>query len=187
MSKFIQRLAFACALAAGCLIVIVVALTVINTAGFMANAATRVFGQNVPGLPGYEDAVSLLIGCAALFMLPYCQLSRGHVSVDLFTSWMSPRLQGWLLRLTDLAMALCAGFLAYMLTRGMLIYKQDQALSPVLGWPIWPFMLPGVFALALWAAIALFMAFHPALAIGEEEAEPDGDSHIAVAKANERV
>ena len=31
--------------------------------------------------------------------------------------------------------------------------------SPVLGWPEWPFYLPGIVSLALWALVALSQIF----------------------------
>jgi TRAP-type C4-dicarboxylate transport system permease small subunit len=32
--------------------------------------------------------------------------------------------------------------------------RDDQAISRVLGWPEWPFYLPGLVSLALWALVA---------------------------------
>jgi hypothetical protein len=37
---------------------------------------------------------------------------------------------------------------------GLLETRADGALSRVLGWPEWPFYLPGIASLLLWAAIA---------------------------------
>lgn len=176
----LRRLAEALALAAGLLIACVVTLTMINVAGFSANVAVRPFGGSVPGLPGYEDAVRLFIGTAALLMLPYCQLARGHVSVDLIANALSPRALERLTRATDAAMAILAAFLAVMLTSGALTYRADGVVSPVLGWPVWPFMLPGVGALAAWSLIAAVMAADPSVAIGDarragtEGAHPSG-------------
>ena len=161
MPQTLQQVTLYCAYISAMFITGVVLITVLNAAGFIANSAARFTGGNVPGLPGYEDAVSLLIGNAALLMLPYCQLARGHVSVDLFTDWMSTSLLSGLTRLTDFMMSICAAFLSVMLAKGMITYLSDGALTPVLGWPIWPFLVPGIFATALWALVALLMAVWP--------------------------
>jgi hypothetical protein len=41
---------------------------------------------------------------------------------------------------------------------GMTETRADQAVSRVLGWPEWPFYLPGLVSLALWAVVAAMEA-----------------------------
>ena len=62
-------------------------------------------------------------------------------------------------------MAVMALFLAYWMVLGLLETRADGALSRVLGWPEWPFYLPGIASLLLWAAIAAYQVF---------AGEPDG-------------
>ncbi|MEM6974150.1 MAG: TRAP transporter small permease [Pseudomonadota bacterium] len=167
MLRLLRSLCRWCALLGGALFGVVVLVTVVNVGGFMLNAAARPFDRTVPGLPGYEDAVSMLVGLSALLMLPWCQLQRGHVSVDLFTSLLSARARRLMTQVTDAIMGFLAAFLTVMMARGMLGYRADGVRTPVLEWPIWPFMAPGVLALALWAAVAF------ALAIAPEAADED--------------
>jgi TRAP-type C4-dicarboxylate transport system permease small subunit len=42
-------------------------------------------------VPGDYDLVGILAGCAVFAFLPYCQLIRGNVVVDFFTTNLSPR------------------------------------------------------------------------------------------------
>jgi TRAP-type C4-dicarboxylate transport system permease small subunit len=42
-------------------------------------------------VPGDYDIVGILCGCAIFAFLPYCQLKRGNVLVDFFTTRASPR------------------------------------------------------------------------------------------------
>ena len=49
-------------------------------------------------------------------------------------------------------------FLAYWMFQGMVESRADNALSPVIGWPIWPFYIPGVVSLLLWAFVAAVQA-----------------------------
>ena len=160
-SQTISKAARTFVMIGGALLVIVVLITVINVAGFALNAVARPFGYNVPGLPGYEDAVSLFIGVAALCMLPYCQLTHSHVSVDLFCNSLSETSLTRFEQLTDLLMGIAAAFFAVMLFLGMLSYRADGVRSPVLDWPVWPFMTPGIVAIVLWSLIAFCLAINP--------------------------
>lgn len=154
MIRLIDRLAAALALAGGVLILAIMIVTSLNVGAFALDRIARWFGSTVPALPGYEDFVRLAISCAALMFLPYCQARRGHVAVDLFVSRLSPALRQGLDRCWSVAIVLLAAFLAFWMVQGMLETRADRALSPVLSWPEWPFYLPGILSLALWALVA---------------------------------
>ena len=83
-SVILSRLISLWALFGGALLLIIVLATAVNAIGFTANMVARSWGGNVPGLPGYEDAVTMLVGVAGLAMFPYCQLHGGHAAVDIF-------------------------------------------------------------------------------------------------------
>ncbi len=161
MIRLVHALCWWSAVLGGVLFAVVVLVTVVNVSGFVLNAGARLFDRTVPGLPGYEDAVSMFVGLGALLMLPWCQLQRGHVSVDLFTGLMSERALDRLTRITDALMGCLAAFLSGMMAKGMLGYLADGLRTPVLEWQIWPFMLPGIVALALWAVAAFTLALAP--------------------------
>ena len=78
----------------------------------------------------------------------------GHVAVDLFVKWLPPRIRRGFDIAIAFAMAGLAAFLAFWMTVGLLETRADGALSRVLGWPEWPFYLPGLVSLLLWAAVA---------------------------------
>jgi TRAP-type C4-dicarboxylate transport system permease small subunit len=42
-------------------------------------------------IPGDYDLVAIMSGCAVFAFLPYCQLVRGNVVVDFFTTGITPR------------------------------------------------------------------------------------------------
>ncbi|MEM8950456.1 MAG: TRAP transporter small permease [Pseudomonadota bacterium] len=163
MTKVAERLAAGFALMGGVLLIAIMIVTSINVSAFGLDRLARQFGSNVAALPGYEDFVRLAISSAALMFLPYCQFRRGHVAVDLFVSRLPERFRQSLDRLWLLAIVLLALFLAYWMLQGMLETQADNALSPVLSWPEWPFYLPGILSLLLWALVALVQA-----ASGEE-------------------
>lgn len=56
----------------------------------------------------------------------------------------------WLLLTAGMAL-----FLAYWMVFGLLEARDDAAVTSVLNWPVWPFYLPGIASMVLWALIAL--------------------------------
>ena len=156
MQRALHLAAAAWALLGGVLLIAIVGVTVTNAAAFALDRIAALVGRDVAGLPGYEDFVRLSVGCAALMLLPYCQARRGHVAVDILAETVMPGgVQSVLDRLWQLLTAALAVFLAWKMTLGMLETYGDHALSRVLGWPVWPFYLPGIASLGLWAAVAL--------------------------------
>ncbi|MGF1503187.1 MAG: TRAP transporter small permease [Paracoccaceae bacterium] len=147
----LARAAEALALAGGVGLLAVTAVTSWNAGAF---AADRLLPGDVAGLPGYEDFVGLVTGASVLLFFPYCQLVRGHVAVELFVGALPARVTAGLDRLWLGVTAVAAAFLAVWLGSGARETRADNTLSPILGWPEWPFLIPGVVALALWALIA---------------------------------
>lgn len=138
------------ALAGGVILLVIVAVTSWNVGAFLIDR----LGADVRGLPGYEDAVRLLISCAGLMFFPYCQDRRGHVAVDFFVKALPSAVRGALDRLWLGCTALAAVFLAYWMLIGLVETQSDQTSSGILGWREWPFYIPGIVSLVLWAAIA---------------------------------
>jgi TRAP-type C4-dicarboxylate transport system permease small subunit len=154
MRRLLEGITASWALLGGLILIAIVLVTVTNAGAFAFDRVARLFGGAVGALPGYEDFVRLAISAAALMLLPYCQYKRGHVAVDLFMARAPRRLQRLLDLLTSALMAGLAAFLAYWMVLGLLETRADGSLSRVLGWPEWPFYLPGVVSLVLWAMVA---------------------------------
>jgi TRAP-type C4-dicarboxylate transport system permease small subunit len=159
LSDRLEKIAAAWALAGGALLLLIALVTVTNAGAFLIDRLARLAGGTVAGLPGYEDFVRLTVSCAALMLIPYCQAQRGHIAVDLLFARMAPMLRRALDRIAALGMTGLALFLAYWMSIGTAETRADHALSRVLGWPEWPFYLPGIASLLLWAAIALVQAW----------------------------
>lgn len=155
MRSLIAKAAAGWALLGGALLLAIALVTTVNAGAFALDRLAGLFGADVSGLPGYEDFVRLVVSAAVLMLFPYCQLRRGHIVVDLIARWLSPGLR----RALDLAalalIAILALFLAYWMALGLAETRADGALSRVLGWPEWPFYLPGLASLLLWALVAL--------------------------------
>lgn len=143
------------AVAGGAIMLLIVAVTAVNVGAFALDVALRSFGFRIPALPGYEDFVRLAIGPALLMLFPYCQLRRGHITADFFTDRLSSTTRCRLGLFWAWVTAALAVFLGYSMLLGMWETYDDNALSQILGWRQWPFYLPAVISLFLWAAAAL--------------------------------
>ena len=154
MPPLLERIVLWWALAGGIGLLAIVGATAFNIGAFALDMVARSFGGNVAAFPGYEDFVRLMVSAAALMLFPYCQLRRGHVAVDLFVERMPVRLQRLVDAVSLIGMTLLVLFLLYWMTIGMVETRDDHAVSRVLGWPEWPFYLPGLVSLALWALVA---------------------------------
>ena len=155
MRAALEKITVAWAVLGGLVLLSIVAVTVTNVGAFALDRLTRTWGGTVSGLPGYEDYVRLAVAAAIPMFLPYCQVQRGHLSVDLFLKKAPAGFNRFIDRLSLVLMAGVALFLAYWMVLGMHETREDGALSRVLGWQEWPFYIPGIASLILWAIVAL--------------------------------
>jgi len=154
LRHMLERIVLWWALAGGVGLLLIVAATAFNVGAFALDKLLRPFGGEVTAFPGYEDFVRLAISAAALMLFPYCQWRRGHVAVDLLVDRMPRAVQRLIDAISLLGMTVLALFLLYWMSIGMIETRDDHAISRVLGWPEWPFYLPGLISLALWALVA---------------------------------
>ncbi|WP_156788433.1 TRAP transporter small permease [Roseobacter sp. CCS2] len=161
VKTFLIRLINGWALLGGALLLLIVIVTAINAAGFTANTIARTWGGHVSGLPGYEDAVQLLVGVAALMMFPYAQLHRAHAAVDV----VMQRAPQWANRgvnvLSGVVLAVLLVWMAWMLAQGTIQMRADRVETTVLGWPVWIFMPFAVMSCLLWAIAAILDLIAP--------------------------
>jgi TRAP-type C4-dicarboxylate transport system permease small subunit len=158
---YLKQAAIIWATFGGFVLLLIVAVTTSNVGAFAIDRAVRHFDSTFLALPGFEDFVRLAISSAALMFFPYCQSMRGHVSVDILISRTNLKVQ-WALDVFSLILTvILALFLAYWMGFGLLETKADNAVSQVLGWHEWPFYIPGILSLLLWALIAFMQIFEP--------------------------
>ena len=154
MREGLERVVTWWALLGGIGLLLIVGATAFNVGAFAADMVARAFGGSVAAFPGDEDFVRLIISAPVLKRFPYCQLPRGHVAVNLFVERMPQSVQRAIDVVSLIGMTLLALFLLYWMVIGMVETRADHAVSRVLEWPEWPFYLPGLVSLALWALVA---------------------------------
>ena len=129
----------------------------------------RLWGGSVSGLPGYEEAVTQLVGVAAMAMFPYCQFherTRDRGSLFIQSSPLGPSGAGGA-RGPNFSMAAVALTMMVMLAQGTLEVRSDPVKTPVLDWSVWIFMPAAVLSCLLWAVAAV-------LPLWQREAGRDG-------------
>ncbi|MGH7317958.1 MAG: TRAP transporter small permease [Candidatus Rokuibacteriota bacterium] len=149
MTRALDGLARAFALAGGALLVALTGMSVASVAG------RAVLGTPVPG---DFELVQVACGASIAAFLPYCQLRRGHIIVDFFTARAGTRVQGALDALGALALAAVMALLAWRTVAGMLTVKASSEVSMIVGFPIWIGYAAVVPSLALAALVGLATA-----------------------------
>ena len=96
---------------------------------------------------------------AVFAFLPYCQVVRGNIVVDTFTTGLSPRMRGRIDALWDLVYGAAMAFVAVCLTRGTLDTFASHEVSMVLRIPVWPGVAFGALSCAFLAIVSLATAF----------------------------
>lgn len=135
-----------CALAGGLLLGMVIVLT-----------CASVLGRNTVGtaITGDFELTGVATGMAIALFLPWCQLQRGNIIVDFFTSRASSRTVDTLDRLGSLVLALLVGLLAWRTTLGGINAWGNHSASMLMGFPDWIVYATMVPPLVLTAAIGL--------------------------------
>jgi len=147
--NLLEKLAKLCAVLAGVLLTAITLMTCVS-----------LIGRNTTGwtLVGDFELSGSAAGAAIALFLPWCQLRRGNIIVDFFTSNASARTNAGLDRLGALLLALSMLLLAWRTTLGGLNAYNTHSGTMMLGFPEWVVYLCIVPPLALTALIALWQA-----------------------------
>lgn len=119
-------------------------------------SAASVIGR-LAGRPIQGDFELVQLGCAVAIAccLPYCQVQRGHIIVDFFTTRASHRARHALDALGALLLALVMALAAWRTGAGAVAMKASNETSMIMGLPVWyayALMTPA-FALTALAAL----------------------------------
>lgn len=164
VGRVIRQLALALAILGGLLLS---ALATMTVASIVGRALIPVGLRPITG-----DFEMVEMGCAvAIFsFLPWCQLTRGHVTVDVFVG-LGPR---WLHRFTqltgDLVVTAIAAVLLWRFWLGMGEMISNGQETYLLGLPIWYGYVGGIVGAILFLAVSLFTVWRDIndLASGQE-------------------
>ena len=147
--KKIEFLAAFCAILAG------VVLTLITLITVMAVLGREVIGKTISG---DFELVGVAAGVAVALFLPWCQVKRGNIVVDFFTTRAGERAIQYMDRFGSLLMALMAGVFAWRSSLGGLNAYSTHSGTMMLDFPEWIVYATMVPPLALTSLIGLLQA-----------------------------
>ena len=143
VGRIVEKIARLMALAGG---LVLVAITVITCVSIVGRAL--IFAGLGP-LPGDFELVEAGVGFAVFAFLPWCQINRGHASVDIFTNFLPESVNRWIDLVAEIVMAIAVFVIAIQLSKGMMDKMSYNETTFILQFPIW-----WAYALSLAAAVA---------------------------------
>lgn len=148
--KLLERLAKLCAIVAGVLLTLITLMT-----------CASLLGRNTTGwtIVGDFELSAAAAGAAVALFLPWCQLRRGNIIVDFFTSRASDRTNEWLDRLGALLFAAMMAVLTWRTVVGGLSAWRSHSSTMMIGFPEWVIYTAMVPPLALCVAIGMAQAW----------------------------
>jgi TRAP-type C4-dicarboxylate transport system permease small subunit len=109
-------------------------------------------------IPGDFELVAFGTGIAAFMCLPYGQLNRDYIKVDLFIGRSWPRLGSVLDAAGGLICAVIAAAFAWRMTLGLVDAIRDRDITVIVGLPLWWAYPFAVASFALLAACCIYTA-----------------------------
>ncbi len=88
-------------------------------------------------VPGDVEMIEIASGVAVFFFLPFCQLKRGHVTVDIFSGLMGPRGVAVTDLVGNLLMTAAAAVILWRLELGFQDKLRSGETTFILGLPLW--------------------------------------------------
>ena len=147
LESWLDRLCRWLALAGGLLLIAMTLVTVVSVSGRSLASAP---------IPGDFELVEVGAAIAVFLFLPYCQLHRHNVVVDIFTSSLSPRVVAGLDALGSLIFAAIAGILTWRMAYGGIDMYRYEEQTMILGLARWWGFIPIVLAGAVLTLVCLF-------------------------------
>ena len=163
--RWLERAARACAVVAGVLLIAITLVTCVSLIG--RNTGTW-------SMPGAYEMTGYAAGAAIALFMPWCQVRRGNIIVDFFTTRASARTQDSLDRLGAVAVGLCMAVLTWRTAIGGQNAWSSGAGSMMMGLPEWWVYAGMIPPLALTALIAFAQA---ALGFGRTDDSESKEEH----------
>ena len=153
VGRALYRAATGVAVLGGLVLFALTLLTVISVLGRAVLSAP---------IPGDFELVELGMAVAIFSFLPYCQMVRGNVIVDLFTTRASPRARALLDAIGNLLYTTIAALLTWRVALGGLEIRSYRETTMVLQVPVWWGYVPAVAFLVLLTVVCAYTVWRSA-------------------------
>jgi TRAP-type C4-dicarboxylate transport system permease small subunit len=107
-------------------------------------------------VPGDYDVIGIMSGCAVFAFLPYCQMVRGNIVVDFFTTGASQRARSLLDAMGTLLFLIVAVIFTWRLYHGLLDLKQQNEVIAAFTFYRWWTVPFDLFCMAVLIAVILY-------------------------------
>ncbi|WP_421710281.1 TRAP transporter small permease [Algihabitans sp.] len=164
IERLIHRTALALALAGGVALLGMTLLTVVSVTG------RGLIAIGLGPVPGDYELVEMAAAFAVFSFLPWCQLQRGHVTVDLFMAPLGRRVNLVADLIGNLLLTAAAGVIAWRLWLGLQDRLAFGETSFILGIPLWIGYVLASFGAALFVVVSLHTALRSLRELRETKA-----------------
>ncbi len=170
---WLRRLAMALAIGSGVILTGIALLTVVSIIG------RALIPIGLGPIPGDYELVEMGAAVAVFGFLPWCQLNRGNVTVDIFVDRMPRVVRNFLTLIGDLALLTVSAVILWRLWLGLGEKIQYQETTFILDVPVWYGFALGTIGAALFPVICAYSVWGSLLAlIGMRPADQAAGEHL---------
>jgi TRAP-type C4-dicarboxylate transport system permease small subunit len=145
-----KRLTLGLALLSGIFLLVAIVVTTVSIIGRMA------IPLGLSAIPGDYELVEVFVGLAVFGFLPYCQMARGHVGVDLFVMAFGNRAMMITQLLGDIAIAGLTLLMTWRHMVGTIDKFGSGETTFILAFPVWWGFAAASVLLVLLSIVTLF-------------------------------
>ncbi|MEM9678081.1 MAG: TRAP transporter small permease [Pseudomonadota bacterium] len=156
VGSYVTVLAHLMALLGGLVLVVITILTVASVTG-----RSLIF-MGLGPIRGDFELVEAGTAFAVFAFLPWCQLQRGHVTVDIAVAGFGPRVMAWLAFVGNVLLTLVAGLIFWRLLLGMADKQTYSETTFILQFPVWWSYLAASVGAGLFALVCAYTAWRSA-------------------------
>lgn len=167
LGVWVERLARTVAVMGGLVLVLVAIVTVVSITG---RAFLFIGLRPIPGDFELVEAGTVFVVCA---FLPWCQLTRGHATVAIFTDFLPAQVNRVLDLIADALLLAAAVVMTWRHIYGLLDKLAYNETTFILRFPIWWSYSAAMLGLLTWIIIATYCTANSAIAlISPDKAQP---------------
>lgn len=152
LGNFFEALARLTAYLGGVVLLGIVVMTCISVAGRSLTGT----GWGLGPIPGDFELVEIGIGFAIFAFLPWCQIKRGHATVDLLQPRLGRKLNAVIDLVSDILMFVAAALIGWRLWQGMLDKKSYGETTFILQFPVWVAYAAALAGAAVFVAVSVY-------------------------------
>lgn len=124
----------------------------------LGDFAQTLLDTGVGPILGDFELVEAGVAFAIFAFIPFCQITGGHATVDIFTAGLSVKVNRMIQMVVDIVFAAVLVLIALQLYEGMLSKMQYRETTFLLQFPVWWSYAASLFAAVISALVGVYMA-----------------------------